>query len=189
MDTTDNKPLPNEAEPTTGMDINADENVAGSTHLNEPVAEESAQEALQAELAEQKDKYLRLMAEFDNFRRRTAKERLELMQTAGKDVIVSLLEVLDDCDRAEKQLEDTADWNLQKEGIQLVFNKLRQALTQKGVKAMQTLHQDFDVEQHEAITEIPAPNETLKGKVMDEVIKGYTLNDKIIRFAKVVVGK
>lgn len=189
MDATENKPQDTATEQNEGMDINADENAAGSTHLNEPVAEESALEALQAELAEQKDKYLRLMAEFDNFRRRTAKERLELIQTAGKDVIVSLLEVLDDCDRAEKQLEEANEGKVQKEGIQLVFNKLRQVLQQKGVKAMQTLHQDFDVEQHEAITEIPAPDENLKGKVMDEIAKGYTLNDKIIRFAKVVVGK
>eukprot|EP01137_Pigoraptor_chileana_P037124 Opistho-2@33737 len=91
------------------MDINTDENAAGTSHLNEPVAEENALEKLEAELQEQKDKYLRLMAEFDNFRRRTAKERLELMQTAGKEVIVSLLDVLDDCDRAEKQLQSSDD--------------------------------------------------------------------------------
>lgn len=130
------------------------------------------------------------MAEFDNFRRRTARERLELIQTAGKDVVLSLLEVLDDCDRAEKQLlEGKEDIAVQKEGILLVFNKLRSALQAKGVKAMESIHQDFDVEKHEAITEIPAPSEELKGKVIDEVVKGYYMNDKIIRFAKVVVGK
>ena len=172
-----------------GMDINADENAAGTTHLNEPVTEESALEKLEAELVEQKDKYLRLMAEFDNFRRRTAKERLELIQTAGKDVIVSLLDVLDDCDRAEKQLSGTDDIAVQKEGILLVFNKLRSTMQQKGVKAMETIASDFDVEKHEAITEIPAPNKAMIGKVIDEVTKGYYLNDKIIRHAKVVVGK
>lgn len=180
---------PETVEKTAAFDMNADENAAGTSHLNEPVAEESAMEKLQAELQEQKDKYLRLMAEFDNFRRRTAKERLELIQTAGKDVIVSLLDVLDDCDRAEKQLNGTDDIAVQKEGIQLVFNKLRSSLQQKGVKVMESINQDFDVEKHEAITEIPAPSEELKGKVMDEVMKGYYLNDKIIRFAKVVVGK
>jgi molecular chaperone GrpE len=180
---------PETVEKTAAFDMNADENAAGTSHLNEPVAEESAMEKLQAELQEQKDKYLRLMAEFDNFRRRTAKERLELIQTAGKDVIVSLLDVLDDCDRAEKQLNGTDDIAVQKEGIQLVFNKLRSSLQQKGVKVMESINQDFDVEKHEAITEIPAPTEELKGKVMDEVMKGYYLNDKIIRFAKVVVGK
>ena len=172
-----------------GTDINTDENAAGTTHLNEPVAEESVVEKLQEELQEQKDKYLRLMAEFDNFRRRTAKERLELIQTAGKDVIVSLLDVLDNCDRAEKQLNSSDDIALQKEGIQLVFNQLRSTVQQKGVKAMESVGADFDVEKHEAITEIPAPNDELKGKVLDEVMKGYYLNDKIIRFAKVVVGK
>lgn len=171
------------------MNINADENAAGTSNLNEPVAEESVVAKLEAELADQKDKYLRLMAEFDNFRRRTAKERLELIQTAGKDVIVSLLDVLDDCDRAEKQLQGTEDIAAQKEGVMLVFNKLRNNLQQKGVKVMETINTDFDVEKHEAITEIPAPTEELKGKVIDEVTKGYFLNDKIIRFAKVVVGK
>jgi len=173
----------------TNMDINTDENAAGSTHLNEPVAEESETEKLRLELQEQKDKYLRLMAEFDNFRRRTAKENLELRQTAAKDVIFSLLDVLDDCDRAEKQLQGGGDITAQKEGVQLVFNKIRSTLQNKGVKAMESINTDFDVEKHEAITEVPAPTEALKGKVLDEVQKGYYLNDKLIRFAKVVVGK
>jgi molecular chaperone GrpE len=171
------------------IDINADENAAGSTHLNEQVETESELEKLTAELQEQKDKYLRLMAEFDNFRRRTAKERLELIQTAGKEIVVSLLDVLDDCDRAEKQLQSNADIAVQKEGIQLVFNKIRSTLQAKGLKAMESIQTDFDTEKHEAITEVPAPTNALKGKVLDEVMKGYYLNDKIVRFAKVVVGK
>ncbi len=169
--------------------LNTDENAAGSTHLNEPVAEESEIEKLLLELEEQKDKYLRLMAEFDNFRRRTAKENLELRQTAAKDVIFSLLDVLDDCDRAEKQLQSSEEIEKQKEGVLLVFNKLRSSLQSKGVKAMESMHSEFDVEKHEAITEIPAPSKNLQGKILDEVQKGYYLNDKIIRFAKVVVGK
>jgi molecular chaperone GrpE len=170
------------------MDINADENAAGSTHLNEPVQEESELEKLKAEIADQKDKYLRLYADFDNFKRRSAKERIEMMQTAGKEVITGLLDVLDDCDRAEKQLQTTEDIKLIREGVQLVFNKLRNNLQSKGLKAMESVNTEFDVEKHEAITEIPAPNESMKGKVIDEVTKGYYLNDKIIRFAKVVVG-
>ena len=114
---------------------------------------------------------------------------MELISTAGKDVIVSLLDVLDDCDRAEKQLQSSEDITQIKEGIQLVFAKLRTTMSAKGVKAMESINTDFDVEKHEAITEIPAPTEDLKDKVVDEVIKGYYLNDKIIRFAKVVVGK
>ena len=144
---------------------------------------------LKADLADQKDKYLRLMAEFENFKRRTAKERIDLIQTAGKDVIVSLLDVMDDCDRAEKQLNGTDDIAVQKEGIQLVFNKIRATLHAKGLKAMESIDQAFDVELHEAITEVPVPDESKIGKVIDEVTKGYYLNDKIIRFAKVVVGK
>lgn len=177
------------AEINENAGLNADENAAGTTHLNEPVGEGAELEKLQQELQEQKDKYIRLMAEFDNFRRRTAKERLELIQTAGKDVIVSLLDVLDDCDRAEKQLQATDDVKQIREGVLLVFNKMRSGLQAKGVKEMKSVHEEFDVEKHEAITEIPAPTEALKGKVIDEVQKGYYLNDKIIRFAKVVVGK
>lgn len=155
----------------------------------EETAPLSEVDQLKLDLADQKDKYLRLMAEFENFKRRTAKERIDLIQTAGKDVIVSLLDVMDDCDRAEKQLNGTDDIALQKEGIQLVFNKIRTTLHAKGLKAMESIDQAFDVELHEAITEVPVPDDSKKGKVIDEVTKGYYLNDKIIRFAKVVVGK
>jgi molecular chaperone GrpE len=163
---------------------NAPENAAEVE--NKPLSET---EQLSAELAEQKDKYLRLMAEFDNFKRRTAKERIDLIQTASKEVIVSLLDVLDDCDRAEKQLNTSDDFALQKEGIQLVFNKIRSTMQSKGVVAMESIGKEFDVEQHEAITEVPVPDEKQKGKVIDEINKGYLLNEKIVRFAKVVVGK
>jgi molecular chaperone GrpE len=170
------------------MNINADADIPGNTHLSNEGGE-NAVEKIQTELDEQKDKYIRLFAEFDNFKRRTAKERIELIQTAGKDVIVSLLDVLDDCDRAEKQIQNSEDITQIKEGIQLVFAKLRSTMAAKGVKAMESVATNFDVEKHEAITEIPAPTEELKEKVVDEVVKGYYLNDKIIRFAKVVVGK
>ena len=143
---------------------------------------------LKADLEEQKDKYLRLAAEFENYKRRSSKERLELIQTAGKEVIISTLQVLDDCDRAERQMQETNDIDQVKEGVQLVFNKLRKTLQAQGVKAMESLNTDFDVEKHEAITEIPV-DENQKGKVVDEIEKGYYLNDKLIRFAKVIVGK
>jgi molecular chaperone GrpE len=168
------------------------QNEAENSPETAPEGEEtplSELDQLKADLADQKDKYLRLMAEFENFRRRTAKERLDLIQTAGKDVIVSMLEVMDDCDRAEKQLNSADDIAVQKEGIQLVFNKVRSTLQSKGVTAMESLHKDFNVELHEAITEIPVTDNKQKGKVVDEITKGYFLNDKIIRFAKVVVGK
>ena len=169
------------------MNINADADVPGNTHLSNPGGEDVMQK-LQAELEEQKDKYLRLFAEFDNFKRRNAKERIELIQTAGKDVIISMLGVMDDCDRAEKQLIESNDFASQKEGVQLVFNKLRTTLQARGLTAMESINTEFDVEKHEAITEVEVP-EKQKGKVVDEIEKGYYLNNKIIRFAKVVVGK
>jgi molecular chaperone GrpE len=171
------------------LDMNTDENMAGTTHLNDRLAEESETEKLREELQGQKDKYLRLLADFDNFRKRSARERLDLIQTANKDLVGSLLDVLDDCDRAEKQLQNSQDMGQLKEGVLLVFNKLRAILQSKGLQPMKSLHEDFDVEKHEAITDIPAPSEDLRGKVVDELTKGYYLNDKIIRFAKVVVGK
>ena len=174
---------------TGEIDINSDSDVPGTSHLKEPVKDAGQLEKLELELAEMKDKYLRQVAEFDNFRKRTAKERLELIQTAGKDVIGQLLEVLDDAERAQKQMETSDDINALREGSSLIFAKLRNILQSRGLKPMESIGTQFDADRHEAITEIPAPSEELNGKVLDEVEKGYLLNDKIIRFAKVVVGK
>jgi len=184
-----NEPTMDQQETPAGMDINTDENMSGSTHLNEPVAEENEISALKAQLEEEKDKYVRKVAEFENFKRRNAKERIELIQTAGKDVISELLEVLDDCDRAQQQLEKSGDSAQAKEGVLLVFNKLRSKLQARGLKPMESINQEFNPDLHEAITEIPAATEDMKGKILDEVMRGYYLNDKIIRYAKVVVGK
>ena len=171
------------------MDINSDADIPGNTHLSNPEADtENITEKLEADVQEQKDKYLRLFAEFDNYKRRTAKERLELMQTAGKEMAIALLDVADDMDRAEKQIATDDDINHVKEGVQLVFNKLRSLLQQKGIVVMSSLDTEFDVEKHEAVTEISAGEEKT-GKVVDELQKGYYMNDKLIRFAKVVVGK
>lgn len=175
--------------PETSEEMNTDENIAGTTHLNDRVGEDGELEKSKEELQAQKEKYLRLFAEFDNFRKRSARENLELRQTAGKEIIISLLDTLDDSERAEKQLQHSDIPDAVKEGTLLVFSKLRSVLQGRGLRAMQSIHTDFDVEKHEAITEIPVQDESLKGKVIDEVQKGYYLNDKIIRFAKVVVGK
>ncbi|HEY0176297.1 MAG TPA: nucleotide exchange factor GrpE [Pedobacter sp.] len=163
---------------------------AGATEetVTEPVEEISAEEKLKLENAALNDKYLRLFAEFDNFKRRTQKERVELLQTAGKDVIISMLPVLDDFDRANKATENATEVSAIREGIQLVHTKLKSILNQKGLKEMESIHTAFDTDLHEAITKVPAPTDDLKGKVIDELEKGYTLNDKVIRFAKVVVG-
>jgi len=177
------------SEENGNVDLNTDENLSGSSHLNEPVTEESELEKLRAELEEQKDKFVRKVAEFENYKRRNARERMELIQTAGKEVITDMLDVLDDCDRAQKQIENSDEVSEIKQGVMLVFNKLRNSLTARGLKPMETIGKQFDPDLHEAITEIPAPNKEMKGKIVDEVMKGYYLNDKIIRHAKVVVGK
>lgn len=171
------------------MGLNADENISGTSHLNEPLTNEPELEILRNEVGEMKDKFIRKVAEFENYKKRSLKERMELIQTAGKEVIADLLDVLDDCERAEKQMNASEDIDQIKEGVMLVFNKLKNVLAAKGLKSMETVHQDFDPDKHEAITEIPAPSAELRGKVIDEIQKGYYLNDKIIRYAKVVVGK
>ncbi|HZI68926.1 MAG TPA: nucleotide exchange factor GrpE [Hanamia sp.] len=146
-------------------------------------------EKLKGELAEQKDKYVRLFAEFDNYKRRTSREAIELRQTAGKEVIVSMLDILDDMDRAEQQLQESKMDKSIKEGVLLVFDKFRKTLQAKGLKPINTLHSEFDVEKDEAVSEVPVDDKKMKGKVVAELQKGYYLNDKLIRFAKVVVGK
>ncbi|MCW3122328.1 MAG: nucleotide exchange factor GrpE [Flavipsychrobacter sp.] len=166
--------------------LNSDDSRAGS-ELSEGNDEEI--EKLHAEIAELKDKHLRMLAEFDNFRRRTAKERVEMSQTAGKDIIQSLLVVLDDVDRAAKQLDTTTDITILKEGVSLVFNKFRNIMLSKGLKVMEAQNEEFNPDLHEAITEIPAPSPKMVGKIIDVVESGYYLNDKLIRHAKVVVGK
>jgi molecular chaperone GrpE len=168
-----------------------------SSHVNQEFNEASEtaselvneSEKLHAEMTALQDKYVRLAADFENFKRNARRDRDELRQTAGKEIIVSLLDVLDDCDRAEKQVQGM-DQTLQNnfEGTLLVFNKLRRILEQKGVKPLESMDTEFDVEKHEAITQMDVPD-AQKGKVIDELMKGYYLNDKLIRFAKVVVGK
>lgn len=141
------------------------------------------------ELEDQKDKYIRLLAEFENYKRRTTKERLELFKTAGLDVIKDLLPALDDIDRADQALASSKDIDAVKDGLKLMSDKLRNILSQKGLKEIECKGQPFDTDTMEAITEIPAPAPELQGKVVDVLEKGYTLNEKIIRYAKVVVGK
>ncbi len=168
-------------------DSSATECPASEEVLSEGLENQQADTEEELKLCE--DKYMRLIADFDNFKKRTSKERIELIQVANKDLMSALLEVLDDMDRADSQIQESDDVTQIKEGIQLVFGKLRKTLTDKGLKAFDSINQDFDVELHEAITEIPAPSEDMDGKVVDQVQKGYYLNDKLLRHAKVVVGK
>ena len=144
---------------------------------------------LQSSVNELKDKQLRLLAEFDNYKKRTTRERLELMTSASKEVIMALLPVLDDFDRAKRMADNPEMGEQFSEGVSLVYNRLNSTLQALGLKVMESNGQPFDPEWHDAITDIPAPTEDLKGKVIDTIEKGYLLNDKIIRHAKVVVGK
>ncbi len=174
----------NMPEADSGIDTEKTEDIS-------PEAKEDAispEDLLKAEAAEWQNKHLRLYAEFDNFKRRTSKERLELLQIAGKDVIVDLLPVLDDFERAQKSIETATDIEAVKEGVKLVHQKLKNILVQKGLKEMETKGTEFNPDVHEGITNIPAPTDDLKGKIVDELEKGYYLNDKVIRFAKVIIG-
>ena len=148
----------------------------------------SETDKLKAEVAELQDKFRRLYAEFDNYRKRTQKERLELFKSAGSETMIALLPVLDDFERAIKSMEDQGTENESKQGVILIFNKLKGILEQKGLKRMKSIGETFDVDLHEAITNIPAANEAQKGKVIDEAECGYFLNDKVIRHAKVIVA-
>lgn len=143
---------------------------------------------LQTKVDELNDKYLRLYSEYDNYRKRTAKERIELIQTAGEDVFKSLLPVVDDFERAIKSNAETTDVKTITDGVTLIYNKFKNTLAQKGLEEMKSQGEAFNTDLHEAITNVPAPSDDLKGKVVDELEKGYTLNGKVIRFAKVVIG-
>lgn len=145
--------------------------------------------SLENQLNEQKDKFLRLFAEFDNYKKRVAKERLELFATAGKDIIIEFLPIIDDFERAIKSNENSEDLSAIKEGMQLIYDKMLKSFERKGVKKVFAKGEPFDADKHEAITEIPVADESQKGLVIDEVESGYMLNDKMIRFSKVVVGK
>lgn len=182
-------------EPIQGENTNAND----QNDSNEPIANDNettanankdsetanvAKPNYELEIKELKDKYLRLHAEFDTAKRRMARERIEMAQTAGREIITELLPILDDFERAFK-----AAANVDVKGFELIYHKLKNTLEQKGLNAMKTINQDFDPDLHEAIAQIPAPNDELRDKVVDEVEKGYYIHDKILRYAKVVVGK
>ena len=157
--------------------------------LENKIAElESKNAELENKTAKDKDDYIRLMAEFDNYRRRTAQEKLELVSTASTETIKGMLPVLDDCERALKVLLESDDSDAAKEGTELIYSKLMRYLKSKGLAVIDAIGQPFDTDLHEAVAQFPVPEEEQKGKVFDVVQTGYTLNGKVIRFAKVVVG-
>ncbi|NVK94875.1 MULTISPECIES: nucleotide exchange factor GrpE [Bacteroides] len=177
---------PNECDEETVGQEASQENEAPLTEEEKLVQElEKANEQIE----EQKDKYLRLSAEFDNYRKRTMKEKAELILNGGEKSISSILPIVDDFERALKNMETATDVAAVKEGVELIYNKFMSVLGQNGVKVVETKEQPLDTDYHEAIAVIPAPNEELKGKILDCVQTGYILNDKVIRHAKVVVGE
>jgi molecular chaperone GrpE len=179
------------------QDIEKNEEIISDDTVNITESEETAAEQestdelskLKSEIEELKDKYLRLYSDFDNFKRRTTKERIDLFKMAGQDVLKSLIPVMDDFERAEKAFETSTDAASLAEGVKLVSSKLRSTLEQQGLKSYSSIGENFDADLHEAITKIPAPSNDLKGKIVDEVEKGYKLQDKVIRFAKVIIGE
>lgn len=158
-------------------------------NLSDEASEEDEIEKLSTEVQEAKDKYLRLYSEFENFRRRTAKERLELIKSANEDLMSALLPVMDDFERGKKALEESEDHKTSKEGFDLIYNKFGNILKQKGLKPMEDkIGSEFNTEYHEAISQMPVEKKKMKGKIIDVVEKGYYLDEKVIRFAKVVIG-
>ena len=157
--------------------------------IMEETIELTVEEQLQEDLQKEKDKFLRLFAEFENYKKRTTKERIELFKTAHQDLMISLLPILDDFDRAYSEISKSKDKNLLK-GVELISNKLRDTLKSKGLAEVKVKQGDvFNPDDHEAITQIPAPSKNLKGKIIDVIEKGYALGDKVIRFPKVVIGQ
>ena len=165
------------------------EQAEDATPLTHEEELEKELEKAQEEIEEQKDKYLRLSAEFDNYRKRTMKEKAELILNGGEKSLSSILPVVDDFERAIKTMETATDVNAVKEGVELIYNKFMAVLAQNGVKVIETKDQPLDTDYHEAIAVIPAPSEAQKGKILDCVQTGYTLNDKVLRHAKVVVAE
>jgi molecular chaperone GrpE len=149
----------------------------------------SKEKELESKLKEQHDKYLRLSAEFDNYRKRMMKERIELTQYAGANILTKILPVLDDFERANISMKSTGDVEAVRQGIELIYNKFKDYLNQMGIKEIEALNQEFNTDFHDAVTKIPVQDDKLKGKVVDVIEKGYTLNDKVIRYSRVVVGE
>ena len=175
------------------MKTNKKDKTASKSKKNKPkdkeVEKNSSENEIQKEDQDFKEKYIRLYSEYENYRKRTAKEKIDLITNASENVIKELLPILDDFERAIDNNKNVEDASVLKEGFDLIYSKMHKGLVNQGLKPMEANGKDFDSEIHEAITKIPAPNEKLKGKVVDVIEKGYQINEKVIRYAKVVVGE
>ena len=178
-----NVPEENESKPVTGE---REEKTAHGEGKRKKITKEKE---LELKLKDQHDKYLRLTAEFDNYRKRMMKERIEMTQYAGADILTRFLPVLDDYERAIVSMKAIQDLEAIRQGIELIYNKFKDYLNQQGIKEIGALHQEFNTDFHDAVTKIPVQDEELKGKVVDVIVKGYTLNEKVIRYSRVVVGE
>ncbi len=169
----------------------SEENQEITEDISEPAETEKKEQKDDFEIKynELNDKYLRLVAEYDNYRKRTLKERMELMKNAGEDILVNFLPILDNIERARRSVDEAKEIEAVKEGINLIHKNIFDFLSQKGIKEIDAKGEVFDTDLHEAITKIPAPDETMKGKVIDVIEKGYKMKDKILRYSKVVVGE
>lgn len=190
-----------EVENVAGSATNSDDNLADDhsaskkanhskeSKKNKKDKSEEIIEKLNAELERRNDQYLRLQAEFDNYRKRTLKEKMELTKSAGESILVNILPVIDDFERALKAMDIATEVAPVKEGVDLIYKRFSDFVKNNGVKEIEAMEQELDTDLHEAITKIPAPVDELKGKIVDVIQKGYTLNDKVIRYAKVVIGE
>jgi molecular chaperone GrpE len=174
-----------EAENVSSKEDSSSQSTAGA----EPDKEVKKEPGAEEKLAEMQDKYLRLSAEFDNYRKRTLREKIELTKHAGENILISIVPVMDDFERALKHMETSTDTGAIKSGIDLIYNKFRDFLTQHGIKEIEALNTDFNVDLHDAVTKVPVQDEKMKGKVVDVVLKGYWLHEKVMRHSKVVVGE
>ncbi|MBI3502410.1 MAG: nucleotide exchange factor GrpE [Bacteroidetes bacterium] len=166
-----------------------DENVSSEKENGKESAEIPKEKSAEEKLAELNDKYVRLYADFENFRKRVSKERIELLKFAGEEIFAKIIPVLDDFERAFKSMKEISDINIFKQGEELIYNKLKNILMQSGLQEMKSTGEIFNPDLHDAVTNVPAPSEEQKGKVIEEVEKGYYLNGKVIRHAKVIVGQ
>lgn len=180
-----------QSQPTENEEVESDgkKSRKNRKQRKEDEAREKEIEELKAQLDEQKDRYLRLSAEFDNYRKRTLKERSDMLKTVNGDTLSGMLPVLDDLERAMQSMQKATDVDAVREGVVLIYNKIQEFLKNKGIVEIDAMNQVFDTDLHEAITKIPAPTEDLKGKVVDVIQKGYKIDTKVIRYAKVVVGE
>lgn len=180
-----------QSQPTENEEVESDgkKSRKNRKQRKEDEAREKEIDELKAQLEEQKDRYLRLSAEFDNYRKRTLKERSDMLKTVNGDTLSGMLPVLDDLERAMQSMQKATDVDAVREGVVLIYNKIQEFLKNKGIVEIDAMNQVFDTDLHEAITKIPAPTEDLKGKVVDVIQKGYKIDTKVIRYAKVVVGE